>query len=157
MAVLDSITIEKINNISPGADQVGLGDLMEQALSGVLPPGSISVGEVAVTTGSLMIGAASVGAELDASTDTAILIGNGTTATMNVLSGDVTMTNGGVVSLAQLTSKVLLPLNGGAASASGLLMGVGTTANPATTAVADSIFAEFRTQSTATSDRKSVV
>lgn len=51
----------------------------------------------------------------------------------------------------QLGGKVKFALNGGAASASGLLMGVGTSANPATTAVAGSIFSEFRTQSTATS------
>ena len=51
----------------------------------------------------------------------------------------------------QLGGKMKFALNGGAASASGLLMGVGTSANPATTAAADSIFAEFRTQSSATS------
>jgi len=51
----------------------------------------------------------------------------------------------------QLGGKVKFALNGGAASASGLLMGVGTSANPATTAVAGAIFSEFRTQSTATS------
>ena len=51
----------------------------------------------------------------------------------------------------QLGGKVKFGLNGGAASASGLLMGVGTSVAPATTAVADSIFAEFRTKSTATS------
>lgn len=50
-----------------------------------------------------------------------------------------------------LSGKLNLGLNGGAESASGLLMGVGTSGNPATTANADDIFAEFRTQSTATS------
>lgn len=39
----------------------------------------------------------------------------------------------------------------GAASASGLFMGAGTTADPATTSTADAKFIEFRTQSTATS------
>jgi len=47
--------------------------------------------------------------------------------------------------------KLRFSARGGAASASGLLMGVGTSASPATTSVAGSIFAEFRTQSTATS------
>jgi len=47
--------------------------------------------------------------------------------------------------------KLQLTASGGAASASGLLMGIGTSASPATTAVASSIFAEFRTQSIATS------
>lgn len=50
------------------------------------------------------------------------------------------------------TGKYNLPrLGGAAASASGLLMGVGTSALPATTSVADSNFVELRTQSTATS------
>jgi len=56
-----------------------------------------------------------------------------------------------VAGASALTGKVTLGLNGGAASASGILMGVGTSANPATTAVAGSIFMEFRTQSSATS------
>ena len=48
-------------------------------------------------------------------------------------------------------AKIPLGLNGGAASASGLLMGVGTTASPATTSTADAKFVELRCQSTATS------
>jgi len=54
--------------------------------------------------------------------------------------------------LTVITSTGVLNLarNGGAASASGLIMGVGTSASPATTSVAGSIFSEFRTQSTAT-------
>lgn len=51
----------------------------------------------------------------------------------------------------QLDGKLSMDLSGGAASASGLLMGVGTSVAPATTSVAGGIFAEFRTQSTATS------
>jgi len=102
MAVLNSRTIEIINNISPGADQVGLGDLMEQALSGVLPPGSVSVGEIGLTTGSIILGASSVGSALDVKGDTKIMIGNGTTAAMYALSGDVTMTNTGDVTLGTL-------------------------------------------------------
>lgn len=50
-----------------------------------------------------------------------------------------------------ITGKIGLGLNGGTASASGLLMGVGTSASPATTSTAGDIFAEFRTESTATS------
>jgi len=45
----------------------------------------------------------------------------------------------------------LYKIGSAAESASGILMGVGTTAAPATTSVADSIFVELRTQSTATS------
>jgi len=102
MTVLTPRQQEIISNISPGADQVQLGALMEQALSGVLPPGSVTVGEIALTTGSLILGAASVGSALDVSGDTKILIGNGTTGAMFVLGGDVTMTNGGVVTIGTL-------------------------------------------------------
>jgi len=51
----------------------------------------------------------------------------------------------------QLSGKLGLDLSSGAASASGLLMGTGTSGSPATTAAAGNMFAEFRTQSTATS------
>lgn len=50
-----------------------------------------------------------------------------------------------------LSGKINLGLNGGADSASGLLMGVGTSANPATTSAAGNMFIECRTESTATS------
>lgn len=60
--------------------------------------GSIGVGKVALTTGSIILGTASVGAALDASTDTAILIGNGTTAAMQTIGGDMTMANDGTLS-----------------------------------------------------------
>ena len=45
---------------------------------------------------------------------------------------------------------IKLGSSGGATSASGLLMGIGTSANPATTAVAAANFVELRCQSTAT-------
>ena len=54
----------------------------------------------ALTTGSMIIGAAGVVAELDVSTDGYILVGNGTTATSVAVSGDVTITNAGVVAIA---------------------------------------------------------
>lgn len=56
-----------------------------------------------------------------------------------------------VTGVSTLTGKVNFGLNGGAASASGLLMGVGTTANPATSSTPNDLFAEFRCQSSATS------
>jgi len=56
-----------------------------------------------------------------------------------------------VAGVTTLTGKVTFGLNGGAASASGLLAGVGTTANPATSAAAGAIFMEFRTQNSAAS------
>ena len=77
-------------------------------------------------------------------TDDGIYLADGT----KIIDKDGNFTVAGVTTL---TGKVTFGLNGGAASASGLLMGVGTSGDPATTAVANSIFAEFRTQSTADS------
>jgi hypothetical protein len=51
----------------------------------------------------------------------------------------------------RMSGVVKLDNNGGADPANALLMGVGTTASPATTAVADKNFIEMRTQSSATS------
>lgn len=54
-----------------------------------------------VTEGNIVIGDASNRpSALDISTDTAVLVGNGTTAVPRVLSGDVTMSNTGVVTIA---------------------------------------------------------
>lgn len=64
------------------------------------------------------------------------------------LSGAVTMDSTLTLSGGKLN---LYPIGSAAASASGLLMGVGTTANPATTSTADAKFVEIRAQSTATS------
>lgn len=50
-----------------------------------------------------------------------------------------------------LAGKLNLGLNGGAVSASGVLLGVGTTASPATSSTAGVIFAELRCKTTATS------
>lgn len=54
----------------------------------------------AVTTGSIIIGAASIGAELDVSTDTGIMVGNGSTATIVTVSGDATLANTGALTIA---------------------------------------------------------
>ena len=54
----------------------------------------------ALTQGSIFIGDSSgVTSELSVKTDRGILIGNGTTAAVKTLSGDVTMTNAGVTSI----------------------------------------------------------
>lgn len=73
-----------------------------------------------------------------------------------VVSNDLTITGNmsfGDASTDTLTVNGFLKLDaaGGADSANALLMGVGTTASPATTAVANKVMMEFRTQSTATS------
>lgn len=63
----------------------------------------IVVSKIALTTGSLMLGAASVGSELDASTDGGIIIGDGATAAVQTISGDVALTNAGVTTVTDLT------------------------------------------------------
>lgn len=72
--------------------------------------GAFAVGDLALTTGSIILGTAGKGAALDAKADGAILIGNGTTAAMQTLDTDVTMTNTGAVTIANnaiTTAKIL--------------------------------------------------
>jgi len=69
-----------------------------------------TVGELALTTGSGLIGVAGVAAAIDLKTNTGILIGNGTTAAVQTLGTDVTMTNTGAVTIANgaiTTAKIL--------------------------------------------------
>lgn len=62
---------------------------------------AISAGEIALAEGSLLIGNASGdAAALDASTDAQVVIGNGTTATSVAVSGDATIDNAGVLTIA---------------------------------------------------------
>jgi hypothetical protein len=65
-----------------------------------LPDISLEVGDLALATGSLIIGVAGKATALDAKGDGKILIGNGTTAAMQSLGTDVTMTNTGAVTIA---------------------------------------------------------
>lgn len=121
--------------------------------------GDVTAGEIALAEGSILVGNnAGVATALSAKTTTAILIGNGTTITSAAMTGDVSMTNAGVVTVTKSTGvfaaggKVTFYKIGSAEeSASGLLMGVGTSANPAASSTASAIFAEFRTKNTATS------
>jgi len=64
--------------------------------------GAVSPGEITLAEGNILIGNNSgVATSLDlGNTNAGIPIGNGTTATINALSGDVTMTNAGVVTVA---------------------------------------------------------
>lgn len=78
---------------------------------------------------------------IDAPVTTTNLTTSGTT-TLGDSTSDTTTINGKIN---------LAKIGGAAASASGLIMGVGTSADPATTSTADAIFSEFRTESTATS------
>jgi len=84
------------------------------------------------------------GADIDADIEAVDLTASGDITLGNAASDSLTIT-------ATLTGKIPLALNGGAASASGLLMGVGTTADPATTSTAGAKFIEIRSESTATS------
>lgn len=61
--------------------------------------GAFAVGDLALTTGSIIIGAASKGSALDAKGDGKILIGNGTTAAMKSVSGDATLANTGELTI----------------------------------------------------------
>ena len=66
-----------------------------------LPDISVQVSDLDLAVGSIIVGTAGAkGVALDAKTDKAILIGNGTTITSAVLSSDVTMTNAGAVTIA---------------------------------------------------------
>ncbi len=121
--------------------------------------GDVTAGEITLAEGSILVGNSSgVATALSAKTDTRILVGNGTTITSVAMSGDATMTNAGAVTVTKSSGvfgaggKITLYKIGSAAeSASGLLMGVGTTAKPAATSTAGAIFAEIRSKSTATS------
>ena len=65
--------------------------------------GSIAVGKIALATGSIILGTASVGAALDAKGDAQILIGNGSTITSVAVSGDVAIDNAGLTTVTDLT------------------------------------------------------
>jgi len=84
----------------------------------------ITVGKIALTTGSIMLGTASVGAALDVSTDTAIMIGNGSTAAMQTIGGDITLANDGTVAIAG-TVIVDADVNAAAAIQESKLLSVG--------------------------------
>lgn len=58
-----------------------------------------SVGEISLTTGSVLIGAAGVGSALDVKGSGKILVGNGTTATSVSVSGDATLSSAGALTI----------------------------------------------------------
>lgn len=68
--------------------------------------GETVAGDITLAEGNILVGNSSgVGVALDiGATDTGIAIGNGTTATIAVLSGDATMTNAGVVTVDAATA-----------------------------------------------------
>jgi len=61
--------------------------------------GAFAVGDLSLTTGSIILGTAGKGAALDVKSDGQIIVGNGTTATSVAVSGDITLTNAGVTAI----------------------------------------------------------
>lgn len=61
---------------------------------------ALEAGDLALVTGSVFIGASGKAAALDAKGDGKILIGNGTTAAMQSVSGDATLANTGALTIA---------------------------------------------------------
>lgn len=62
--------------------------------------GAVSAGEITLATGSILIGAAGVGAALDVKTSGQILVGNGTTGVSVAVSGDATLASSGAITIA---------------------------------------------------------
>jgi len=65
--------------------------------------GDATVGEIGLTTGSILIGAAGVGSALDVKTSGQILVGNGTTGVSVAVSGDATLSSAGALTVVDLT------------------------------------------------------
>jgi hypothetical protein len=84
----------------------------------------LEAADIALTTGSILIGASGAASALDMKADGALLIGNGTTAAAKTTSGDVTISNGGVTTIgsAKVTSAMLA---NGAGLASVITAGLG--------------------------------
>jgi hypothetical protein len=61
--------------------------------------GGYAAGDLALATGSMVIGVAGAGAALDLKGDGKILIGNGTTATSVAVTGDITVSNAGLTAI----------------------------------------------------------
>lgn len=99
----DPTYISKVHMAGPDKMTVESGGEIE-FLSGstlTIADGSIEAGDVALAEGSVFVGNASgVASALDASGDTKMLVGNGTTITSVAMSGDATMANTGAVTIA---------------------------------------------------------
>jgi|3_EtaG_2_1085321.scaffolds.fasta_scaffold08424_3 hypothetical protein len=116
-----------------------------------------SPSDLDLTEGNIIVGNASnVGTALDASTDNAFIIGNGTTVTSVALTGDVKATNAGVTAIG--SAKVLLAMLGAGITPSHVARFGGTTtwAGAGTTyaatvtgvAAADLVMATVKTKAT---------
>jgi hypothetical protein len=95
--------------------------------------GALAAADMSLTTGSILLGVAGKAAALDVKTDTGILIGNGTTAAVKTLSGDVSMSNAGAVTIAAGAVEPAM-LSAGAGVAAIVTAGLGGSASYAKTA-----------------------
>lgn len=98
------------------------GSTLEVAGTATIADGSFAVGDLSLTTGSIIIGASNKGAALDMKADGAILIGNGTTAAAKTTSGDAKIANDGSITIqAKAVEKTMI-----AAAAGTVLVGTKT-------------------------------
>jgi hypothetical protein len=106
----------------PGGDEIVVADggkitiesggsiVSESGAVMTLPDISLEVGDMALATGSLIIGVAGKATSIDAKSDGKILIGNGTTAAMQTIGTDATISNTGALTIAAnsiTTGKIL--------------------------------------------------
>lgn len=112
------------------------------------PSSTSNVVAIEQTTGAGAVGSYGLYVNCTGANVEAIKVDAGTVVFDESLSVGTTL---GVTGVSTLSGLVKLKANAGADAANALLMGVGTTADPATTSTADKSFMEFRTQSTATS------
>lgn len=114
-------------------------------------------GAITWTKGVSISSACTTGLSISGATTTAISVTGNATDAIKILTGTFTtgLNLGGTlttgISIGTATKGIHLASSGGAASASGLLMGIGTTGDPSITSTADAKFLEFRCSSGATS------
>ncbi len=75
------------------------GSTLESLGTTTITDGSLSADDLALTTGSILLGASNKAAALDMKADGAILIGNGSTAAAKVTSGDAKIANDGAITI----------------------------------------------------------
>lgn len=83
-----------------GTTAIGSGVIVNDDINATA---GITTGKIALATGSIIIGASSVGSALDVKGDGKIIVGNGTTATSVSVSGDATLANDGALTVTKLT------------------------------------------------------
>jgi len=140
-AVTDTLTVQGASSIqSTSALSLAVG-----ANGATTPAFTVDSATASQVAGLKVTGAATGGTVAIVATDS----GADTNLTINA-KGTGTIGIGSVsTGVVQVTPKLSLGLNGGAASDSGILMGVGTSVAPAATSTADAKFVEIRAKTTA--------